>query len=104
MAEISVYGERANSERMALVDNLAAGEAGQGLTREIDITDDQAREQAQWRATILTFVILLAALGVEQMLPLSDALHTQIGVLTVLLTFGFWNLLCGMIRPRRDKG
>jgi hypothetical protein len=103
MAEISVYGENANSDRMTLVDNLAAGEVKQDLPQAVDISNDLAREQAQWRATILTAVILVAVLGVEQVVPLSDTLRSQIGVLTVLLGFGFWNLLCGMIRPSVKK-
>lgn len=65
--------------------------------------DEHAYEQAQWRATILAFVILLAALGVEQVIQLSDALRSQIGVLTVLLMYGFWHLLCGMSRPGKKK-
>ena len=104
MADIRVYGEVSNSNGLPLAGMPAVGEARQVLSQEEDIMDDLAREQAQWRATILTFVVLVAVLGVEQVIPLSDALRTQIGVLTVLLTFGFWNLLCGMLRPRGHKG
>ena len=101
MAEINVYS--ANSKSMAPVNKRTVGEAEQGLPQEVGLTDDLAREQAQWRATKLTFIIILLILGAEQVIPLSDALRSQIGVLTVLLAFGFWNLLCGMIRPSGNK-
>jgi hypothetical protein len=70
----------------------------------MNIMEEHAYEQAQWRATILAFVISLAALGAEQLIPLSDAMRAQIGVLTVLLMYGFWHLLCAMIRPGEKKG
>lgn len=103
MAEISLVGEGAGPSGMALTDTLAEGEISHEMAQKVDIADDLAREQAQWRATILTLVILLAMLGTEQVIPLSDTLRSQIGVLTVLLSFGTWNLLCGMIRPSGHK-
>jgi hypothetical protein len=39
---------------------------------------------------------------VEQALPLSDALRSQIGVLTLLLMFGFWHLLSGLTQPGKN--
>jgi hypothetical protein len=66
--------------------------------------DDHAREQAQWRATIIALVVSVTALGIEQLAPFSDALRSQIGVLTVLLTFGIWQMLYGLLQPDDKKG
>lgn len=103
MAEISLYDESINANNMALADRVAVDQAGQERSTSADIEDDLAREQAQWRATKLTLIIVLVILGIEQVIPLSDALRSQIGVLTVLLAFGFWNLLCGTVRPSGKK-
>lgn len=65
--------------------------------------ENQENEQLEWRASILTFVVLLAILGLEQFLPISDTLRSQIGVLTVLLMYGFWHLACGLLARLHRK-
>ncbi len=99
MAEVSLYNDKTGVHRTAPAGRLAADEAGQEFPKNVHSTDDLAYEQAQWHATKLIFIVMLAILGAEQIVPLSDALRSQIGVLTVLLTFGFWNLLCEAIHP-----
>lgn len=66
--------------------------------------DDHEREKAQWEATIIAVVVLVTALGIEQLAPFSDALRSQMGVLTVLLTFGVWQMLYGLLQPDDRKG
>lgn len=65
--------------------------------------DNHATGQSEWRATIIVLVATGIALGVEQTLPLSDALRSQIGVLTVLLMSGLWHLLFGLL-PGDKRG
>ena len=103
MAEISLYDGNVDVNKMAVADRVAVDRTGQELSKDADLADDLAREQAQWRATEVALVIVLVILGIEQIIPMSDALRTQIGVLTALLAFGLWNLLCGAIRPSGNQ-
>ncbi len=59
--------------------------------------DSPVSDQSQWRGLLLALVVTGVVLGVEQVLPLSDSLRSQIGVLTVLLMSGLWHLVYGLL-------
>ncbi len=62
--------------------------------------EDHSSDRAQWRATVIVLLVSGVVLGAEQILPMSDTFRSQIGVLTVLLTFGFWHMLVGAVGGR----
>ncbi len=64
------------------------------------IMKDDSAEHAEWHAVIVTLIILGAMLGAEQVMPISDTLRSQIGVLTVMLGFGLWHVAIGIVKSR----
>ena len=64
--------------------------------------ENHSSEQAEWRAVIVSLIIVGLALGVEQVLPMSDGFRSQIGVLTVLLGFGCWHMIVGLVTSGKN--